>query len=215
MKIKWLGHSCFLITSESGLKILIDPFETGRYLSYKPVTESPDIVTNSHLHPDHGFTALQGHPQIIRGPGRRQVKGIEIEGIGCYHDKVQGKERGENTVFCFNVDGMRICHCGDLGHTLDDAALKAVGKVDILMIPTGGPPPTLELKEAVELWQKLKPAVVIAMHFQNDKCALPVLTSDDLVRAVPETIRLGKTEVEYQKDNLPQSQTIIIMDHEL
>jgi L-ascorbate metabolism protein UlaG (beta-lactamase superfamily) len=55
MKVKWLGHACFLVEAESGLKILTDPYQSGfmDIIKYAPVNESPDIVTISH---QHGYT---------------------------------------------------------------------------------------------------------------------------------------------------------------
>jgi len=29
MKLKWLGHSCFLIISDTGLRIITDPYASG------------------------------------------------------------------------------------------------------------------------------------------------------------------------------------------
>jgi L-ascorbate metabolism protein UlaG (beta-lactamase superfamily) len=213
MKVKWLGHACFLITSDGGLKIVTDPYEAGfrGLISYGPVRESADIVTTSHQHGDHNYTAdLQGNPEIVRGAGRHLVKGIEFLGVPCYHDRVSGGERGENTIFCFTVDGVRVCHCGDLGHPLDDATLSALGRVDLLFVPTGGPAATLELEEAIALWEKLSPAVVIPMHFRNHKCSFPKYGVDDLVYLRPEAVRTGRSEVEFTAGSLPAGQLTIL-----
>ncbi len=140
MKVKWLGHACFLITADSGLKIITDPYEMGfrSLISYGPVRESPDIVTISHRHGDHNYTGdLQGCPEVVQGTGRQRVKGIEFVGVPCYHDRVSGQERGNNTIFCFAVDNIRVCHCGDLGHPLDDSTLHSLGNVDIPSLPAG------------------------------------------------------------------------------
>ncbi len=67
------------------------------------------------------------------------VKSIEFMGVACYHDRVSGRERGDNTIFCFSVDDIRVCHCGDLGHPLDGSTLHSIGHVDVLLIPTRGP----------------------------------------------------------------------------
>jgi len=214
MKIKWLGHACFLITSDSGLKILTDPYEAGfrGIISYGPVTESPDIVAISHQHGDHNYTGdLQGSPEIVQGAGRHLVKDIEFVGTPCYHDRASGQERGDNTIFCFTVDGIQVCHCGDLGHPLDASALHSLGHVDMLLIPTGGPAATLELDEAVDLWEKLEPSVVIPMHFRNQKCNFPKYGIEDLVELKPTAVRAGKSEVEFTAGQLPKGQILILM----
>ena len=128
MKVKWLGVACFLITSNRGLKIITDPYKSDLNIKHAPVKEYTDIVTVSHEHGDHNHTSeLRGNPEIIRGADKHSVKGIEFLGIGSYHDKVSGAQRGPNTIFCFTVDGIRLCHCGDLGHTLDSNALNLSG----------------------------------------------------------------------------------------
>ncbi|MFC1919703.1 MBL fold metallo-hydrolase [Chloroflexota bacterium] len=213
MKIKWLGHAFFLITTTSGLKILTDPYQSGfmDIIKYAPAKESPDIVTISHQHGDHNHTDdLKGSPMIIQGAGTHQVKGTEFLGIPCYHDMVSGKERGENTIFCFTIDGIRVCHCGDLGHPLDDDSLRSLGTVDVLLIPTGGPAATLELEEAISLWERLKPRVVIPMHFRNKKCSFPKYGADDLVRLRSGAVRAGKSEAEFIAGELPSGQILIL-----
>jgi L-ascorbate metabolism protein UlaG (beta-lactamase superfamily) len=183
MKIKWLGHACFLITSNKGLKIITDPYATGGMrglFKYEPVNEYTDIVTISHQHGDHNYTGdLLGNPVIIQGTGKHSVKGIEFNGVASYHDKSSGRERGENTIFCFTVDNIRVCHCGDLGHTLENNALNSIGRVDILIFPTGGPKATIELNEATEVWDKIKPGVIIPMHFRTEKCTFPMYGAEE------------------------------------
>ncbi len=212
MKVKWLGHACFLITADSGLKIVTDPYEPGFHglISYEPIKESPDIVTISHQHGDHNYTGdLQGSPRIVQGAGKHLVKGIEFVGIACYHDAVSGRMRGDNTIFCFNVEGIRVCHCGDLGHPLDDGTLHSLGHVDVLLIPTGGPP-TLELDAAANLWEKLQPGVIIPMHFRTQKCSFPKYGVEDIVKLRPRAVRAGKSEAEFTAGRLPTSQILIL-----
>lgn len=213
MKIKWLGHACFLITADSGLKIVTDPYEAGfrGIISYGPVRESPDVVTISHQHGDHNYTGdLQGSPEVVQGAGKRQVKGVEFEGIACYHDRVSGQQRGDNTIFCFTVDDIRVCHCGDLGHPLDDSTLHSLGHVDVLLIPTGGPAATLELDEAVALWEKLQPGVIIPMHFRNQKCNFPKNGVEDLVKLKPKAVQASRSEAEFIAGGLPTGQILIL-----
>ena len=213
MKVKWLGHACFLVTADSGLKIVSDPYEEGfrDLISYGAVRESPDIVTVSHQHGDHNYTGdLQSNPQTVQEVGRHQVKGIEIVGISSYHDRVSGRERGENTIFCFTVDNIRICHCGDLGHPLEDSTLRSLGQVDVLLIPTGGSPPTLELDDAAALWRKLQPSATVPMHFRTTKCSFPKYGVEDVVRLEPKAIRTGKSEAEFNADQLPSGQILIL-----
>ena len=213
MKIKWLGHACFLITADSGIKIITDPYEAGfrGILNYGPIKETADIVTISHQHGDHNYLRdLQGSPQVVQGTGKWRIKDIDFVGISSYHDRVSGQERGHNTIFCFTVDRINICHCGDLGHPLDEESIRSLDHIDVLLVPIGGPPPTLELHEAISLWEKLQTSVVIPMHFRNEKCTFPKYGIEDLSRIKPEVIRAGKSEDHFNADCLPSGQILIL-----
>ncbi len=213
MNVKWLGHACFLITADSGLKVVTDPYEAHfrGIIDYEPIRESPDIVTISHQHGDHNYTAdLLGSPEIVQGAGRHQVKGIDFVGIPCYHDRVSGQERGDNTIFCFTLEDIRVCHCGDLGHPLDDNALHSLGHVDVLLVPTGGTAATLDLDEAIALWEKLRPSMIIPMHFRNQKCKFPKYGVEELIRLRPMAVQAGKSEVEFTAGQLSTGQILIL-----
>ena len=140
MKVKWLGHSSFLITADDGTKIITDPYTPGMMgVNYESVKDVADIVTVSHEHGDHNAVdKLPGNPQAVRGTGVKAVKGIEFKGTAAFHDPSRGGQRGANTIFCFTVDGVRVCHLGDLGHQLTDAEVAEVGPVDVLLAPVGG-----------------------------------------------------------------------------
>ena len=177
MKIKWLGHASFLVTSEEGKKIITDPYNVLPEISYTPINESADVVTISHDHGDHNNDkAVKGNPHVIRGKGIRRVKGIEFKGIPSYHDAAQGSQRGENTIFRFTVDGINVCHLGDLGHLLNDKQIAEIGPVDILLIPVGGYF-TIDAKQATTISQSLKARVIIPMHYKTSKCDSPYCPS--------------------------------------
>ena len=216
MKIEWIGHACFKITSETGLSIITDPYETGfrDIMSYDPVNTNTDIVTISHEHGDHNHVqAVKGKPQIIRGSGTQNVKGIQFKGIPSYHDSVEGAQRGPNTIFTYEVDGIRIAHLGDLGHPLSPGTLAELGGTDILLIPTGGPGATLELQEAIDLWEDLKPPVVIPMHFKTAKCSFPKYSADDLINLRTAARKTGNSFLTFSKDKLPPPTEILILDY--
>jgi L-ascorbate metabolism protein UlaG (beta-lactamase superfamily) len=213
VKIKWFGVACFLITGENGIRIVMDPYEKDPkgLIKHTVVTEYADIVTVSHEHGDHSHTAdLQGSPVIVRGLGKHLVKGIEFEGFASFHDKVNGAQRGPNTIFCFIVDGVRICHCADLGHVLDETTLKAIGAVDVLIFPTGGPPQTVDLADAIAIWDKMKPKVILPMHFLGEKLLFAKYGAADLIKLRPDAIMTGKSEVEFRAGKLPSGQIWIL-----
>ena len=127
MKVKWLGHASFLITSDSGIKIITDPYPQGSGLSYAPINEAADIVTMSHDHFDHNnISSVPGKPEVVSGSGVKTVKGVQFRGVDTFHDSSQGKDRGANAAFCFSVDGIKLCHLGDLGHRLSDKQIDEI-----------------------------------------------------------------------------------------
>ncbi len=56
MKVKWYGHSAFLLTSSKGFKIITDPYEPGGFggaIGYGQIPDEADVVLVSHDHADH------------------------------------------------------------------------------------------------------------------------------------------------------------------
>jgi len=219
MKIKWLGHSAFLITAEDGTRVLMDPYESGAYgggIGYGPIQESADIVTVSHdQHEDHNYVkASAGNPVVVNTAGKEQVKGFHITRVPTFHDNSQGKERGKNLVICLEKDGMRICHLGDLGHVLSPAQVKEIGAVDIVLIPVGGTF-TIDPKEATEVVTLLKPKVVIPMHYKTPKCGFPLAGVDEFTEGKERVRHQGSSENVLKKDTLPDTTEIVVLDHAL
>jgi len=211
MKVKYLGHSAFLITSEKGLKIITDPYKTSPSLTYGEIKESADIVTISHEHFDHfNPAAVRGNPQVVKGAGRIVVKGIEFNGIASYHDEARGRMRGNNIIFCFDVDGMRVCHLGDLGHLLDDRQLKEIGDVNILFIPVGGYF-TIDARAASQVCNQLKPSVIIPMHYKTEKGIPGIAGVDEFLKGKDNVNRQASSEVEFKADKLPAISQIMVL----
>jgi len=209
MKIKWLGHACFMITSDIGTRLITDPYQPNEVLTYGEIKESADIVTVSHDHLDHSnVAAVGGSPEVVTGTA--EVKGIEFKGIPCYHDDAGGRLRGNNIIFCFQVDGIRVCHLGDLGHQLSDKQVAEIGTVDILLIPVGGYF-TIDAKAASEVCNRLAPKVVIPMHYKTDKCDFPIAGVDEFLRGKGDVSRLGASEVEFKQGELPATTQIIVL----
>lgn len=211
MKVKWLGHASFLITSDNGVKIITDPYKSGGPLKYADIKGPADIVTVSHEHGDHNYTALiDGNPEIIRGAKPAEVKGVKFNGIATFHDESNGKERGPNTIFCFEVDGVRVCHLGDLGHKLTDQEVAQIGKVDILLTPMAGFF-TMDADVATEVSNKIKPKIVIPMHFKNERCDFPVATVDGFLKGKEDVTRMDTSEIEFKTGTLPDVTKIIVL----
>lgn len=211
MKVKWLGHACFLLVSEVGLRIITDPYIVDQNLSYSPIKEIADIVVVSHDHDDHNnVSAVQGKPEVLKGSGLKAAKGLQFRGVATYHDTTQGKQRGTNTVFCFSLDGIKLCHLGDLGHLLSQAQVDEVGTVDILFIPVGGFY-TIDAAGASQVCDQLKPKVVIPMHFRTPQCTYPIAGVDNFLRGKKNVKRADSSEIEFRPEELPTATEIVIL----
>jgi L-ascorbate metabolism protein UlaG (beta-lactamase superfamily) len=212
MKVKFLAHASFLITSESGIRIITDPYEVSPTISYGTIKDSADVVTVSHGHGDHNnVAAVQGNPQVVNKPGKSTVKGIEFKGIATYHDEEKGKARGNNIIFCFKVDGLNVCHLGDLGHKLDEKQRAEVGKVDVLLTPVGGFF-TIDARTAAEVSNQLGAKVIIPMHYSTAKCKLPIKGVDDFLKGKGNVTRTNKSETEFKPDSLPATSQIVVLE---
>jgi len=210
MRLKWLGHSCFLITSDTGLRIITDPYTSGGGVGYAPVNEAADIVVVSHDHFDHNaVSSVPGRPEVVTDSGVKEAKGIQFKGIATYHDASQGGERGANTVFCFAVDGLKLCHLGDLGHLLSREEISEIGDVDVLLVPVGGFF-TIDAKVASQVCDDLKPKVVVPMHYKTPKLDFPVAGVEDFVKGKKNVRTLNSSEAEFKLGKLPGATEIVV-----
>lgn len=165
MKVKYFLQSCFLITSDNGTRILTDPYHN--MPGFKQPAFEADIVTVSHSHSDHNNTgAVKGGFMLINKPEYLKKGDIEITGIETYHDNREGSQRGRNILFKYVIDGLNICHCGDLGHILTDGQLNKIGKIDILLLPVGGVF-TIDANDAVKVMRQINPIITIPMHYKS------------------------------------------------
>lgn len=214
MKIKWLGHSCFLITSENGTKVLTDPYN--KLVGYKLPEIEADIISTSHNHNDHNnINAVQGSYVHINDPGGFSKNGIEIKGVETFHDKVSGAKRGKNTIFKFIIDEVNVCHCGDIGHILESNQIEGIGKVDILFLPVGGLF-TIDAYDAVKVMKQLNPTVVIPMHYRTKALGLRGFVFAKVEKFISASGLKNKqySELQINKDNLKDYSGIAVLSYE-
>jgi len=209
MRIKWLGHASFLLEAEDGTKVITDPFDES--LGYAIPKEKPDVVTVSHEHFDHNAVdLLPGKPVVVKGVGEKEIKGIVFKGIKSFHDKSKGAQRGANTIFVFDIDGVRVCHLGDLGHILNSEQQKEIGEVDILLIPVGGTF-TIDGREAIEVSRQLNPKLLIPMHYRTASCNIGIDSCDEFLKGFTRVEKA--TEWQGNKESLPSEQTVSVLEY--
>lgn len=210
MKIKYLGHASFLLSTEGGIKIITDPYAAGGGIKLAAPLETADIVTMSHGHGDHSnIMAIKGNPQGLMGSGKWNIKGIDIQGMETYHDNVSGQRAGVNIVYSYRLEGLKVCHCGDLGHIFSDAQFTELGKIDVILIPTGGNY-TIDADTATAIINRLKPAITIPMHYRNPKVDYPVDGVEVFIKGKNNVVLAGRSEIEVAAGKLPTNEIIVL-----
>jgi L-ascorbate metabolism protein UlaG (beta-lactamase superfamily) len=218
MKIKYYGHAAFKITTDKGVRIILDPYESGAFggaLSYGKVTDEADIVLTSHDHEDHNYTKdIKGKFTQVKKEGTYELKGVKVSATPSYHDPSKGKERGNNLIFVIEADGLRVAHLGDLGHTLDKKTIEALGKVDVLLLPVGGLY-TIDAKEAAKVMKDISPRVTIPMHYRTEKCNFPISPVDDFILGKKAVRTLAGPEIDVTKGVFPKEPEVVILKYAL
>ena len=175
-EFRWYGHNCFRIRAKEA-SVLTDP--VGRNTGYTLPRQTVDIVTISHGHPGHNnLAAVKPEYQVIDGPGEYELHDIFVTGIRTYHDDDAGSRLGYNTAYLIEVEGMFVCHLGDLGHALQSDQLETMAQCDILLVPAGGGP-IISAELAADVVALLEPKIVIPMQYATgagDKNREPLAT---------------------------------------
>lgn len=165
MDITWLGHSCFRIKGKEAT-IVTDPCPPSTGYNIGKVTA--DIVTISHQHENYNYLkAISGKPIVIDSPGEYEIHEAFITGITTYQDADRGATRGRNVSYIIEMEGLRVCHLGNLGHTPSAEQAEEMTGVDVLLIPVGGSD-TIDGAKAAEIVSLLEARIVIPMHYRTD-----------------------------------------------
>ena len=208
MDITWLGHSCFRIRGSQAI-IITDPFPPG--MGYTLGKQTADVVTVSHPHPSHSYNeGINGEHRLVKGPGEYEISGVLILGITAYHDAVKGQSKGKNTIYLMEVDGVAICHLGDIGHVLSDEQVEEMGNVDILMLPVGGVS-TINASMAAEVIRKLEPKIVLPMHYKTPKTTRELEPVDNFLKEMGLSQVEPRPKLSVSKSNLPLSTQVIVL----
>jgi len=175
MRVRWFGQSAFLLSGEKD--VFLDPFgdmsaaaARGLRFDFPSIDGvTADLLLVTHEHGDHNAVdVIGGSPVVLRSRAGRLESPIgEVIAVASEHDDVAGTTRGGNTIFCFELDGLRICHLGDFGQpALRPEQREAVGEVDVLFVPVGGGP-TVGGAAAADVVRALAPRLVVPMHYRT------------------------------------------------
>ncbi|MEL6919579.1 MAG: MBL fold metallo-hydrolase [Pseudomonadota bacterium] len=176
MQLKWYGHAAFRITAHDGTAIITDPY-TPEDVGYDPITETADLVIISSDDDDAHCRAdlIRGAPEVVNaldlaldGGGKVPTKaGPTIHAIEAaeWVNHPRGIP-GQNGMYKFDVDGVRVAHMGDVGNPLTPAQMSFFEDVDVLLALAGGYL-TIELPDLMALIHHAKPKLVVPMHFRT------------------------------------------------
>ncbi len=213
MQITWHGFSCFRITETLNgheVSVVIDPFANQDGFKM-PRNLTADMVLSSHDHDRHNhIEGVGGEPFIITGPGEYEVKDAFVTGISTYHDSVEGKEKGTNTMYYVTIGDIHIVHLGDLKHALEEKHLEEFRQVDVLFIPVGGGD-TLGGKQAADVVAQLEPRIIIPMHYRHGDAGNKLETVDAFLKAMGAGKIEALPKLKISAKDLPQEETKVII----
>jgi L-ascorbate metabolism protein UlaG (beta-lactamase superfamily) len=217
MRIQWYGQAAFRLEGPEAT-VFIDPFgdmspmaSRGMQWEY-PAIEGVDahllLVTHEHL--DHNAVdVIEGEPTVLRSTAGRLESPIgEVVAIASEHDAAAGTERGPNTIFVFELDGIRTAHFGDFGQrVLRDEQAEAIGSVDLLFLPVGAGP-TIGPEQAELIIERLGPRWVVPMHYRTPKIGFldPV---DPFLERMPHVQRMD--EPAFDTASLDGEQPLVVV----
>lgn len=245
--LRWLGQACFLLTTLAGSHILIDPPHPAVGYHITAHSIPANVVFVSHEHPDHNYVeaaaAVGGTPPKVIQPlplsqGSERENGtfsfahsgtksgaeadkFTFERISAYHDNNGGTQRGPDTITVIQTGGLRVCHLGDLGQlALTPSQIKAIGHVDVLMIPAGGFF-TIDGPQAAAIVRQLHPRVILPMHYGTPALAPDLRTKlappDSFIRAMQgqaKVVHLTSRDLRLSPQTLPKTPTIYLLRYE-
>jgi L-ascorbate metabolism protein UlaG (beta-lactamase superfamily) len=199
MQVEWYGQSAFRLGGADAT-VAIDPFGDvsslagrGVQFDYPLITDlAADLLLVTHEHFDHNAVeVVGGDPTVLRSTaGRLQSPLGEVVAIASEHDEAAGTERGPNTIFVFELDGLRICHFGDFGQrALRDEQWQAIGPLDLLFLPVGGGP-TIGAAQALEIVRRLSVRWVVPMHYRTPRVSF-LETADEFLAGMDAVQRLS------------------------
>ncbi|MBI4233542.1 MAG: MBL fold metallo-hydrolase [Chloroflexi bacterium] len=208
LEITWLGHSCFRIRS-GDLVILTDPYSASLGLDLG--SPSARIVTISHSHPHHSAgERVADNPKVLRGPGEYEVAGVYIRGFKTTL-RAEAGEGGRNTAYALDLEGLTVCHLGDLGAVLAPAQVERLGSVHILLVPAGGTC-TISPAEVMETVSLLAPRAVIPMHYRLPGLRLPLQPVDALLKEMGVREATPQARYTVTRNSLPEELRLVLLE---
>ena len=218
MELTWYGRTCIRLRGRDAV-VVNDPYPsivgpTGRGIT-------GDVVTFSHPDDNHppkkatklsrdGGTAMPTSLEsafVLDGPGEYEVHDVLLTGVRTYRDNDKGAQRGRQTAFVMELDGVHTIHLGDIGHELTEEKLADIGRVEVVCVPIGG---ALTAATAAALVAQLDPKIVIPMPVCEDEAAC-----DDAVKLFLHEMGaepLTQPKLSIMPSSLPAETTTVLLE---
>lgn len=224
MQITWYGHAAFKLTPETGSSVICDPY-TPEGVGYQPIDESADLVVissdddSAHCRADliPGNPAVLNALNVAQNGGSAQAAGLTVNAIEAaeWDHHPEHAVPGQNGMYRFEMDGIRVAHMGDVGNPLTTDQMGFFENVDVLLALTGGYL-TIELPDLMKLIETVRPKLIIPMHFRTltyrprntmwIESFLTYFDDEDVDFACHSTITLNKTDI-------PMAPRVMVMTH--
>lgn len=218
LRLEFIGHASFRLTNGVGGQLVIDPFRNSpwSYWFEKRYPAQPaDAVLVTHDHFDHNASdALSRRSLVLRGPGIHQIAGFRVAGIRGHHARAAQYGLEENTIYCIDSAGLRVCHWGDNDAEVTPELHQALGEVDILLVPVDESEHLLTLDEVDRIVAAVKPHVVVPIHYFQDGLTSPCSTLGSVEVWLPryrEVRHFGRTGVQLTRAELPPTQQVWVL----
>lgn len=207
-EFRWLGHNCFRIKAREAT-VLTDPVD--RVTGYAMQKQTADIVTLSHEHQGHvNLAAVKPEFQIVNGPGEYELHDVFITGIRTYHDTEKGAQRGYNTIYLIEMEGIITCHLGDLGHPLSEEQTEAISGCDVLLVPAGGGG-VITPEQAADLIAQVEPKIVIPMQYATANGDKNLGSLDPFVKRLGTEVSETLDKLTIRQSDLPETMRLVVL----
>lgn len=207
MEISWLGHSSIRIVSRD-IVLITDPYPDS--IGFSMGSPTAHIVTVSNDHPHHGGVDLiGGEPRVLNGPGQYEVSGYNITGLGTKLEESEESKR-TNTVYTYRLEGLAVCHLGDLNRKLTPAQIGDQGNVDVLIVPAGGGC-TIKPAEILELANVFNPKIIIPIHYSHEVPVEGLEPIDGFLKEFGVENPSSQIRVSINQTNLPRETQVVVL----
>jgi L-ascorbate metabolism protein UlaG (beta-lactamase superfamily) len=208
LDVTWLGHGCFRLRGRNAA-VVTDPYPPT--IGLKLSRMDAEVVTISHEHENHNHAqVVRDGAYEVRGPGEYEIAGVSVIGVPTFHDSEKGAKQGRNTVYLIEIDEVRVCHLGDLGHKLDDTEAESVASPDVFLVPGGGRT-TMNAEQAAEVVRQLEPRVVVPMHYAIPGLKVQLDTIDRFLKEMGMTVSEPQPKLSVQKSSVAEYETKVVV----